>query len=229
MSTITPTRRQEGPARESIKWMSPVRSEALTKLARGANHLGIYQTRLHVDHHIARGSINQLASDPGAEPDTTHRITLPPTSLHVSHLEIIVRFQASEGYPTESDELAGVNFAGPSIHARVLTATGVSYDPPDGVADWAARMASPVGAAEGDLGAGHLNPAELTARDPALGTVYPILTKAFITSPPEVINQYPTGPRGLYCQLNAGHILEIKTSRVRLWQVIINEAPLLVV
>lgn len=225
---IIPTRKQEGPARESVKWYSPVRSEALSKIAKGANHLGVYQTRLHVDHQINRGQSGLLTSDPGAEPDRVHRVFLPATSQHVSHLEVFVRFQASEGFPSESDEAAGINFAGAELKVRLLTETMIAVDPPDPV-KYAARVATPVGAAEGELGHGHLNPAALVRNDDDLGKIYPIIVQAFITPPPEVINQYPSGPRGLKCQANSAHVLEVSASRCRVWQIVVNEAPKLVV
>ena len=229
MSIIIPTRREAPPSRESVKWLSPVRCEPLLKLAKAANHLAGFQGRLHVDHRIERGSTELLAADPGAEPVATHVIELPPTSLHASHLEIVIRFQGSEGYPSESDELAGINFTTPSIKISLLDSTGVSIDPPPGAGAVASRISSPVGLAGEEPGAGYLNPADLTANDADLGKVWPVVTAAFVSPPPSQITQYPTPPRGLSCTPGAGSRLLVVTERVRLWQVIVNESPLLVV
>ena len=229
MSIIIPARRETPPSRESVRWLSPVRSESLIKLAKSANHLAAFQGRLHLNHTIQRGSAQLLAADPGGEPVTTYVIEIPPVSLHSSHLEVVLRFQGSEGYPSESDEAAGINFTTPSIKVSVLTSAGAQLDPPPGAGVTGARISSPVGLAGEEAGAGYLNPADLTANDAELGEVWPVVTATFVSPPSSQITQYPTPPRGLNCTPGEGSRLLIVTERARLWQGIVNEAPLLVV
>ena len=116
-----------------------------------------------------------------------------------------------------------------SIKVSFQSLTGVDIDPPAGAGGVAARISSPVGLAGEDPGAGYLSPAELTANDPELGRFWPIVTAAFVSPPPSTITQYPTPPRGINCTAGEAGRLLVVTERCRLWQVIINEAPLLAV